>query len=226
MARAPDGARPPKSRLASVLPDARDRRRLYTAFLADTVRACRALDRLTLRVAWTPDGRTGGFDRAGITPDELLPQRGSDLGTRERGVFEDLFTAGVPAVVMVGSDLPTLPAGRMREAQSRLDGDPSEVVLGPADDGGYYLMALARSPGGVTVPDLFTGIRWSTPYTLDDTMAAATRTGRRVTLLERWHDVDDAAGLARLRGELATPEGAERAPATRAVIDELFNQRA
>ena len=221
MARAPEGPRAPKSRLASVVPDEGDRRRLYSAFLTDVANRCRTVDDVALRVAYAPDGGTAGFDRAGIAPAELLPQRGADLGARERGVFEDLFDARFSPVVMIGSDLPTLPHTVIDAALERLRSDPGQVVLGPAEDGGYYLMGLVRGPEQATVPDLFSDIRWSTAWTLADTEAAANRARLTVTRLVSWYDVDDEVGFTRLRQDLATPEGARLAPATKAVLDLL-----
>ena len=226
MARSPEGARPPKTRLAAVLPDEQHRRRLYTAFLTDVVAGCGGVDGVTVRVAYTKDGGTGGFNEAGLADDQLMPQRGADLGDRERGVFEDLFRDGFSPVVMIGSDLPTLPPARVVEALERLRASDDRVVLGPADDGGYYLIGLVARTADTPVPDLFTGIRWSTEWARADTVAAATRCGLRVNLLGNWYDVDDEAGLTRLRAELATPAGASRAPATARVLRDLFGNHA
>ena len=222
MARSPDGPRPPKTRLAGVLPEERDRRRLYAAFLADVVASCGMLDGVTVRVAYTEDGGTGGFDVAGVAATQLMRQRGTDLGDREQGVFEDLFRGGFSPVVMIGSDLPTLPAARVAEALDRLHASDDRVVLGPADDGGYYLIGLAARTDDGAVPDLFTGVRWSTEWARADTVAAAERCGLRVDLLGDWYDVDDEAGFSRLRVELATEDGARRAPATKRVLDEIL----
>jgi len=221
MARSPCGARAPKSRLAGVLPDEADRRRLYAGFLQDVVSACAAIDGATLRVAYTADGGTAGFDEFGVAPGQLLPQCGDSLGARERGVFEDLFGLGFSPVVLVGSDLPTLPMSRIDDAIGRLLAGHDRVVLGPADDGGYYLMGLSRNPVTAAIPDLFTTIRWSSEWTRDDTVAAAERCGLRVELLDAWYDVDDGAGLARLQREVATEQGSSRAPATKRVLDAL-----
>ena len=220
MARSPSRGRAPKTRLADVFPDERDRRRLYAAFLTDVVSACRAVEGAALRVAYTPDGGPRGFAAAGVADCELMPQRGAGLGERERGIFEALFRDGFSPVVVVGSDLPGLPPRRIGEALAWLAAEPDAVVLGPSADGGYYLIGLARPPTGNAVPDLFTGIRWSSAWTRADTLAAAERCGLRVELLEVWRDVDDAADLAALRTALAGGR-AGRAPATAAVLDEL-----
>ncbi|MCY4028055.1 MAG: DUF2064 domain-containing protein, partial [Acidobacteria bacterium] len=159
-----------------------------------------------------------GLRALGLSDAELLPQRGADLGERERGVFRDLFAAGYARVAMVGSDLPTLPAAHVVRA---LDLAAARgVVLGRARDGGYYLIALAAGEDGA-IPDLFRGIRWSTPAAFDDTVAAAERAGLAVSLVPPWYDVDDEDGLAALRSELAAAGGDARAPASAAALAEI-----
>ena len=122
---------------------------------------------------------------------------------------------------MIGSDLPTLPIDRVTGALARLRDASRRVVLGPAADGGYYLIGLTRPPAGAPVPDLFSDIRWSTESACADTIAAAARCRLQVALLDGWYDVDDAAGFTRLRDDLATDAGARLAPATTAVLKTL-----
>lgn len=219
MARAPAGARAPKSRLRHVIPVEADRRRLYAAFLADTVATCRALPDTAVRIAWAPDGGTDGFARLGIDETELLAQRGDDLGARERHLFEDLFAAGFARAVIVGSDLPTLPTAHVAEALAR--SRPAAVTLGPAADGGYYLIGLQAPEPGAAIPDLFTDVRWGSPAAFDDTVRAAARAGMSVERLPAWYDVDDEAGLARLRGDVGPAREERRAPATARVLESL-----
>lgn len=220
MARSPAAGDAPKTRLADAVPREADRRRLYAAFLADTIAACRTVEGAALRIAYTPDGGRAGLPELGAGAGELLAQRGADLGARERGVFDDLFRDGFEKVVLIGSDLPTLPPAHVSRAIDRVS--PGRVVLGPSADGGYYLIALAAPPAGMPVPDLFSRIRWSTAAALADTRAAAGRAGVGVVLVPGWHDVDDAAGLARLRTDLRQAATRARAPATARALDEIF----
>ncbi len=224
MARSPDGPRAPKTRLAPAIGREADRRRLYAAFLRDTLASTRAVPGAALHVAYAEDGDRAGLRALGLRDEELLPQRGADLGERERGVFAALFAAGYDRVAMIGSDLPTLPAAHVEQA---LDlAAARTVVLGRARDGGYYLMALAAGGDGA-VPDLFRGIRWSTAAAFDDTVAAARRAGLAVALVPPWYDVDDEDGLAALRRELAAPgDAGRRAPATAAVLGEILGRAA
>ncbi|MXY25120.1 MAG: DUF2064 domain-containing protein [Acidobacteria bacterium] len=216
MARSPEGPRAPKGRLRDVVPDEADRRRLYAAFLADTVAACRTLDGVSLWVAYAPEGGRDGFAAAGIDDAELIAQRGDDLGGRERALFNDLFAEGFGSVVVIGSDLPTLPASHVADAARMLRDTPA--VLGRAEDGGYYLIGLAAPPPGGDLPDLFTGVRWGTADAFEDTLRAAETARVAMDQVAPWYDVDDAAGLARLKRDL---EGDASAPATAAALSAL-----
>jgi glycosyltransferase A (GT-A) superfamily protein (DUF2064 family) len=91
-----------------------------------------------------------------------------------------------------------------------LDEGEAEVVLGPTDDGGYYLVGLRRTSTG-----LFQNVAWSTPLAFRQTSDNAARAGLRTLELLRWYDVDTPADLLRLRDEILTSEEARlRAPAT------------
>ena len=138
-------------------------------------------------------------------------------------MFEDLFAAGFDRAVIIGSDLPSLPARVLIDAITRL-ATPGRAVVGPSEDGGYYLLGLNRGDCDRGIADLFTDIRWSTPFALADTVAAAKRVGLEVDLGERWYDVDDETGLTRLRAELRDPAGAAAAPATAAVLERVFGR--
>ena len=213
MARSPYAGSAPKTRLAGAITNDDARRRLYAAFVHDTINACRDLEGTTLRVAHTAGD---GLGQLGLGDEELIAQQGSDLGSRERSVFSELFTAGFTKVIMIGSDLPTIPVLHIRDAIRKVRA--GTVVLGPAEDGGYYLMALA----GGDVPDLFTDIRWGTSFAFDDTRAAAERAGLHVELVPTWHDVDDEEGLTRLRSELRDARARNRAPATTRELNRIF----
>lgn len=124
---------------------------------------------------------------------EVIAQRGADLGERMKCVFEDVTRLGVDSVVVVGSDLPDLPFRLLRDAFAGLHGHADRVVLGPADDGGYYLIGLNRLHAA-----LFEQIDWSTDRVLVQTLDAARTVHLPIVLLEPWADVDGATDLARL----------------------------
>ena len=212
MARAPHGAYAPKSRLRDGIPQEADRRDLYAAFLLDILATCRSIADVVVRVAYAPDGGTDGFETLDLNPSDLLAQRGHDLGMRQRSVFKDLFEAGHSKVLVIGSDLPTLPVSYIEDALSQIDN--SMVVLGPSEDGGYYLMGLAAPRENDTVPDLFTDIRWSTTSTLEDTIRAAENADLTVSQVKPWYDIDTIDELSRLQEDLRVTKHIQRAPAT------------
>ncbi len=198
----------PKTRLAPVLPGPADRHALQRAFLADVLAAARGVAGAVVRVALAPGGAPEALADLGVPAGQVMEQRGESLGDRERAVFADLFRRGARQVVLVGSDIPLLTTAILEEAFAALAAQPAQVVLGPASDGGYYLLGLA----GPSVPDLFTGVRWSTRYALHDTLRRCEFEERRVALLPMLDDVDEPADLARLRDVLATDPS--RAPHT------------
>lgn len=220
MARSPFGEQAPKTRLADAINTALDRRRLYSAFLEDTVVACRGVEGTILRVAYTPDGGNSGFHEIGVANHELLPQRGVDLGAREHAVFVDLFAAGFRKVIMIGSDLPTLPMQYVVQAIDQIQ--VGTVALGPSDDGGYYLIGLTSS-GTNQIVDLFTGIGWGTASAFHDTLVSAKRLGLQVKLVPHWYDVDNKVGLIKLRREFQNTSAQQRAPQTARVIKDIFS---
>ncbi len=143
----------------------------------------------------------------------MLPQRGDTLGDRMRNVFADLFGRGYSSAVMVGSDLPTLPPAHVEQAFDCLHNHRSSVVIGPATDGGYYLIGLCR-----LWPQLFDSIPWSTPYALRATVEAAENAHLIVSMMPEWYDVDEIDELRLVLNETA---GAGRTRSWAATHSEL-----
>jgi uncharacterized protein len=108
-----------------------------------------------------------------------------------------VLAAGYDAVCLIDSDSPTLPRAALEAAAAALRQRGERIVLGPADDGGYYLIGMTAAH-----PRLFTGIDWSTDRVLAQTMRLAREAELEVVLLQRWYDVDDGVGLLRLCEEL------------------------
>ena len=131
--------------------------------------------------------------RHGVT---LLDQQGDDLGARMRHVFDHLFAQGYQRVCLVGTDVPSLPLVHYREALEALP--RHDLVIGPARDGGYYLIGLTRP-----CPELFTNIPWSTDRVLDLTQQKAVAAGMKVAVLPTWSDVDTVDDLRALIDESA-----------------------
>jgi hypothetical protein len=169
---------------------------LYGAMLQDTIEAAARLDGVQLAIAVTPPEATEEF-RPMSPPDALLlPVAGADIGDCLHQVLVHLLAEGHPKAIAIDSDSPTLPAGYLHQAVALLD--EADVVLGPCEDGGYYLIGLKQSQ-----PELFRGIAWSTAQVTAQTLARAEALGLTVALLPAWYDVDVAADLDRLQGELA-----------------------
>lgn len=121
----------------------------------------------------------------------LIDQEGDDLGMRMSRVFETMFLRGYQHVIGVGTDVPSLPLDRYKQALADLD--KHDVVLGPALDGGYYLIGLNKP-----APALFEEIPWSTDRVLAMTRQKADTLGLSICLLPEWRDVDTIDDLKSL----------------------------
>jgi uncharacterized protein len=170
---------------------------------------------------YTPIGAESAY--ADILQDDfsLLPQRGDKFGERLYCAVEDLFKCGFDSVCLIDSDSPTVSAEIFAEAVELLSASGDRVVLGPSDDGGYYLI-------GVKNPHrhLFDQIDWSTERVLDQTIQRATEIGLEAKLLPTGYDVDDAASLRRLCNELLGKQRADSiAPSTRKFLAGLVAQK-
>ncbi|MGB8344770.1 MAG: TIGR04282 family arsenosugar biosynthesis glycosyltransferase [Ktedonobacteraceae bacterium] len=200
-----------KTRLARAIGD-ETTLQLYRAFLADVAHQ---LAGPTLDLYWTytpPDVDYDGFI-AELAPTlarytRSFPQEGADLGARLHHAFAWTSNIGYKKTIVVGSDSPHIRRGMITDAQNALD--ETDVALGPADDGGYYLIAM-RQPH-----DVFSGIPMSTSVVTEMTIAAAQRLGLTVSLIESLFDIDELPDLLRLAQLLR--EDAARAPHTAAAL--------
>lgn len=193
-----------KTRLAAVLGPEKALG-LYRAFVEDTLELCVNLQssRTLEVVLWT----TGSADPIVETWAERLTaptrrQPDGDLGRR----ITDALRAGLvdhEAVVLLGSDAPTLPAGLVANLIDELA--RADMALGPTSDGGYYAIGATRR----FTPSL-EGVRWSTRYALADTLGA--NRGARIAMASPWYDVDGPGDLVLLKTHLALDPLA--APAT------------
>ena len=217
MARAPSDTRG-KSRLTSELRG--DHVELRQAILLDTLEAIRQVSRADLFVAFEP--ADAALEMQAIVGGSALifRQQGHTLGDRMRNAFVALFERKYSSIVMIGSDLPTLPPSYVEQAFDRLHNRSDALVIGPATDGGYYLIGLRNM-----YPQLFEAIPWSTPEVLTATTASAQTLGLRMSLLPRWYDVD---GLDDLRRVMRDEPAAARTRAwvsAHTDIDRLLLQR-
>ncbi len=164
--------------------------RVYRRLAEHTLREAAALadEGVQLRVHHTP-ADAGDAVRAWLGDGPVyLPQADGDLGARMEDAFARAFAAGAERGVIVGSDLPDLSADLLRRAFDALDAHPA--VLGPARDGGYYLLGLTHP-----VPGIFDGIAWSTPGVLHATLKRFQAAEIEPAMLEELADVDEAGDL-------------------------------
>ncbi len=126
------------------------------------------------------------------------PQAPGDLGSRMRHAFVQVFAAGAGQVVLVGSDIPGISADILRQAFAHLKG--RDVVLGPAADGGYYLIGLRRETFRHACRVLFGGIPWGSAAVLKETLAAAHACALSTALLHELRDIDRPQDLAAWEG--------------------------
>jgi rSAM/selenodomain-associated transferase 1 len=145
----------------------------------------------------------------------LVPQRPGDLGRRLALAFRDLLQLGLGPVVVIGSDVPSLPTSVLRQALSSCEDCRLDGVIGPSEDGGYYLIGL-RKP----CPELFRSIAWSTSRVFEQTMLRARTQRLRIKVLPRGWDVDTPDDLQRLRRWLRARRPTNL-PHTRRCVDSL-----
>lgn len=180
-------------------------------------RAHRAPQQCSGIAVYTPIGAESAYNDI-LPPDfSLLPQRGDKFGQRLYFAIEDLFKCGFDSVCLIDSDSPTVPAANFAEAVELLSTCEERLILGPSDDGGYYLI-------GVKKPHryLFEQIDWSTEHVLNQTLQRAIKIGLEVKLLPTGYDVDDAASLRRLCNELLREQSHDSvAPSTRKFLAQL-----
>jgi rSAM/selenodomain-associated transferase 1 len=176
-----------KSRLFAELgrpPDAA----LLSALLLDTLDGVR-LPGMT-RVVFVDPADACDEVRAIVPRDvDVRAQAEGSLGERMRNAMASLFDEGATIVVLVGSDLPDITPERIATAVAHLKRDPGALVLGPAHDGGYYLIA------STTIPNVFDDVEWGSPRVLEQTRSSAERSGQRVELIDSLRDVDTLEDL-------------------------------
>jgi rSAM/selenodomain-associated transferase 1 len=192
MARAPSAEG--KTRLAPHLPDGR-LRALRFALLSDTLAALHDLPDLFM--FFTPDEadqEIASICGAGMP---RVAQGGGDLGARMLAAIRHLLDVrGYDAAILVGSDIPWLSADHLHDAAATLE-TRGGIVLGPASDGGYYLIGMTA-----VRPEVFEQVAWGTDSVLTDTLRAAERSGVEARLVRSTYDVDTIDDLRRLARDL------------------------
>lgn len=163
---------------------------LYKLFIKQTFGLAQNCAAQKVFVAFEPPDRRAQFCE--FIPEEfaVFPQKGKTLGDRMFNSFEYAFAQEAKKVVILGSDSPTLAIENINSAFEKLN--RSDLVLGPAEDGGYYLIGLNKAYRG-----LFEGIEWSSDSVLQSSIERAKKLQLSFELLPRWYDVDTKETLMR-----------------------------
>jgi hypothetical protein len=149
-------------------------------------------------ISYTPVGDEALFE--GLLPDgfALAPQRGNGFGERLLATAQDVLACGYGSICLIDSDSPTVPRAAYEQAVAELARPGDRVVLGPAADGGYYLIGLKQAHAVA-----FERIHWSTDTVAADTRQRVREAGIELVELPLWYDVDDGPTLEILKAELA-----------------------
>jgi len=165
---------------------------LYACMLQDTLTMAQSLAGITPFIFFRESSDAAGYFAAVAPGINAEPQQGRDLGERMRRAFAALFARGFREIAIIGSDSPDLPAEYIFEAFTQLEFEHTDVVFGPAADGGYYLLALKR-----VWDELFIDIPWSSAAVLAASTEKAKDAHLGVALLPPWYDLDTPADLER-----------------------------
>jgi len=130
---------------------------------------------------------------------QLQQQSNGDMGQRMEQFFSSAFEKGANRVVLIGSDSPDMPSERITAAFDRLA--DSSVVLGPAEDGGYYLVGASRS-ASQKAPPIFDHIDWSSEHVWRQTLERLQACNIEAAELPIWYDIDTADDLGRLSQQI------------------------
>ncbi len=170
--------------------------KLYKAFLKDTLNIAARLECEERFLAYEAANKAPEHLRRIAPFFKFFKQKGKDLGERMHNAFLCVHASNKPAqMVIIGSDAPSLPAEFIAEAFLKLGG--ADLILGPARDGGYYLIGLKRPCASI-----FKGIKWSSGKVFEQTVKNAARLKKKTAFLKTWYDVDSACDLDYLTGAL------------------------
>jgi len=204
-----------KTRLAAALGDIQAAR-LYERFVAATIARLMAIDAHRV-LAYSPadEPTYKAFAAANLDGWTLEPQCTGDLGQRMAAYFDQQFAAGADRVVLVGTDSPNGPLVEVQEAFEHLH--TADVVLGPTEDGGYYLIGAKSA-----TPPIFVDMPWSTPDVLPTTIKKLEQADIAYDTLDTWYDVDEIFDLHRLIEDLRDDCQEEIEPALEILLNHIL----
>ena len=221
MCKAPQPGRT-KTRLGAEIGAARAAQ-LSACFIRDVAAAIEAVPETIGRsgyAVYAPAGQEAELKALLPASFGLLLQADAEFGNVLHGAARELLARGHDSVVLVNGDSPTLPPDLLCEAMTALRRPGDRMVLGPASDGGYYLIGLKQPHRR-----LFQDIAWGTDIVAAQTRARAREIGLEVVVLPEWYDVDDTQTLQWLQDELAGRsdrfKGGGLAAATRVYLNDF-----
>ncbi len=186
---------------------------LYHCMLTDILNKTASFSGTDKLLFYEGGSETEDYFHANFPSFAVFPQQGEDLGMRMQAAFNHAFAMGYRSVAIIGTDSPDLPAAYIEDSFRSLEKGGNDVVFGPAEDGGYYLLAMKRMHG-----ELFRGITWSSGHVLRQSLAKAELSGLNCKTLPAWYDVDSPADL----GRPGLVEAGNCAPLTRRFLRLLF----
>ena len=175
---------------------------LYKRFVLDMLSMLNGLE-TDIIIAVEPAEACGVFSEWTGRQHRYIGQVGRNIGEKMKNAMEAAFEQGYDRAVLIGSDLPDLPADFLRYALDALD--RYDAVMGPAHDGGYYLVGFGRES---FLPEVFRGMTWGGQEVFTRTMNVLDQAGRRTHVLPEWYDIDTAADLQNLVLRCADTKGA------------------
>ena len=189
----------------------------YRAFILDTLAAARTVPADQFHIAYTPAEAEADIQNLCGPGWTYVPQIAADLGERMYAAARHCFQLGAARVVIVGTDVPSLPPAHIRQAFDILS--RKDIVLGPSTDGGYYLVGLSQP-----IPSIFQHIRWSTAGVFAQTLDRAESAGLQMGLVPPWYDIDTPEELDFLAVHVRArtlAEGIQALPHTAASLSRL-----
>lgn len=201
-----------KTRLAAQI-GKEDATKLYRCFIHDTFSSISLLSNIDIIAAYTPQNLISRAKRLAPSGAIIIPQKGRDLGERLQNIFSRLFSIGYKKIAIIGADSPDLPIEYIEKSFLLLKGKTG-LVLGPSEDGGYYLIAMSREH-----KEIFKDIPWSTDTVFKETVEKAKKAGLKSAILPRWYDVDEIKTLKKLRNNLRSISPATK---TGKLLEKIF----
>lgn len=182
-----------KTRLAATIGN-ENAAEFYRCALADTLELVASVENATAYLAFAPPDDAAKLFFTNLAPHfKLLPQTGETLGDKIYNALQTAIENGAEQTLIIGSDSPDLPRAHLAAAFAALDDDETDVVLGRADDGGYYLIGMRRARR-----ILFERIEWSSEKVAAQTIERANESKLNLIEIEPWYDLDVDADLFKL----------------------------